>query len=166
MRPPQRSRASTIVAPLPARASSRAAIRPDAPAPTIRKSVKCRGAIMHKKQALALSPGPGWAGNEARPSLQGVEPHRTAGQNLVSRRGRQRPEPLADHVRRSREEAVLMRIIGRPHDLVWADIVGQNGDAVLDRLERDPAIPLEELARPHLRGGIVEPRVVQKPAPG
>src|SRR3954464_2877309 len=35
MRPPQRSRASRIVTVLPARASSRAAIRPAAPAPTM-----------------------------------------------------------------------------------------------------------------------------------
>src|SRR5207248_4180618 len=34
---------------------------------------------------------------------------------------------------------------------------------VLDRLERDPAIALEELARPHLRGGVVEAVVVEMP---
>src|ERR1700694_3784889 len=45
MRPPQRSRASTMVTLLPARASSRAVIRPAAPAPTIKKFVGCRGAI-------------------------------------------------------------------------------------------------------------------------
>src|SRR5438552_2135712 len=41
MRPPHRSRASTIVTRLPARASSRAVMRPAAPAPTIRKFVRC-----------------------------------------------------------------------------------------------------------------------------
>src|SRR5207245_5212882 len=82
------------------------------------------------------------------PSLQGVEPHRAPGQHLAPRLGGHRPEPLAEHLRRAREEAVLMGIIGRPHDLVRADIVGQHGDASLDRLERDPAIALEELARP------------------
>ena len=91
------------------------------------------------------------------PLLQGVEAHCTAGHDLVLRLGGQWPEPVAEHLRRAGEEAVLMRIIGRPHDLVRADIVGQHGDAVLDRLERDPAIALEELARPHLRGGFVEP---------
>src|SRR5712671_6196792 len=146
MRPPQRSRASTMVTLLPARASSRAVIRPAAPAPTIRKAVKCRGAIVlgdvglnpaltsgrerHKK----IGPGIGaraWVGGKRtscgswpgarRASLQRVEPHRAAGQYLVSRLGGQRPESVADHLRRAREEAVLMRIIGRPHDLVRAD---------------------------------------------
>src|SRR5712691_5065658 len=46
MRPPQRSRPSTIVTLLPARASSRAVIRPAAPAPTTRKFARCSGAIM------------------------------------------------------------------------------------------------------------------------
>ena len=32
-----------------------------------------------------------------------------------------------------------MRIIGCPHNLVRPDIVGQDGKASLDRLERDPA---------------------------
>jgi len=44
-----------------------------------------------------------------------------------------------------------------------ADIVGQHGDAVLDRLERDPAIALEQLARPYLRGRVVEALVVEMP---
>src|SRR6266852_4659374 len=47
MRPPHRSRASTIVTLLPARASSRAVMRPAAPAPTTRKFVRCRGVIDH-----------------------------------------------------------------------------------------------------------------------
>src|SRR5436309_3007724 len=46
MRPPLRFRASAIVTLLPARASSRAAIKPAAPAPTIKKLVRCGGAIM------------------------------------------------------------------------------------------------------------------------
>src|SRR5215469_4788316 len=44
MRPPQRSRASSIVTRLPARASSRAVISPAAPAPTTTKCVRCRAA--------------------------------------------------------------------------------------------------------------------------
>jgi hypothetical protein len=31
---------------------------------------------------------------------------------------------------------VRVRIIGRPHDLVRADIVGQDGESSLDRLDR------------------------------
>ena len=76
------------------------------------------------------------------PLLQSVEPDRDAGHYLVPRLGGQRPEPLADHLRRAREEAVLMRIIGRPHDLVRADIVGQSGD-------RDTAIDRQDLAGNH-----------------
>jgi len=45
-----------------------------------------------------------------------------------------------------REEAVLVLVMGRPPDLVRAD-----GQALLDRLERDPAIALEDFARPVLR---------------
>src|SRR5260370_42073969 len=77
--------------------------------------------------------------------MQAVDPHDASGKYLMLRFGRQRREPFADHLRRTGEEAVLMRIIGRPHDFVRPDIVGQHGDAVLDRLERDPAIPAEEL---------------------
>src|SRR5580700_2828561 len=97
------------------------------------------------------------------PLLQGVEAYCTAGHYLVLRLGGQRPEPVTEHLRRAREEAVLMRVIGRPHELVRADVVGEHGDAVLDRLERDPAIALEEFARPHLRSGFVEPVVVEMP---
>src|SRR5262249_40075546 len=48
MRPPQRSRASRMVTFLPARASSRAAIRPAAPAPTIKTWFGDRTAIAHQ----------------------------------------------------------------------------------------------------------------------
>ena len=51
-------------------------------------------------------------------------------------RSRARPlEPLADPVRRPEEETV--RVIGRPYDLMRADIVSQDGEASLDRLEQD-----------------------------
>ncbi len=59
------------------------------------------------------------------------------------------------------KEAVLVRIVGRPHDLVRTDIVGQHGDRTLDRLERDPAIALEQFGRPHLRRGVVKAMVVE-----
>src|SRR5205085_11071648 len=139
MRPPHRSRASTTVTRFPARASSRAAMRPAAPAPIIRKFVSGPSIIV---------PG--------LPSLQAVEPHRTASQHLALGLWRQRREPVTEHLRRAGEEAVLMRIIGRPHDLVRADILGQRGDAALDRLERDPAIALEQFARPRFRRGLIE----------
>src|SRR5262249_59175559 len=48
-----------------------------------------------------------------------------------------------------------------PQDLVRADIVGQRPDRALDRLEGDPAVALEQLARPGLEAGIVEPLVVE-----
>jgi hypothetical protein len=76
--------------------------------------------------------------------IQTVEPHSAPGHYLMPRLGRQQPDAFADHLRCSLEEAVLVRAIGRPHDLVRADIVGRDRKASLDRLERDPAIPLEQ----------------------
>src|SRR5438132_1712561 len=68
MRPPQRSRASTMVTLLPARASSRAVIRPAAPAPTIRKFAGCSGAIMLGDIGLDLVlTGVGGSATEAGP---------------------------------------------------------------------------------------------------
>src|SRR3989442_10896045 len=94
-------------------------------------------------------------------STEAVEAERAAGEHLVLRLRGQRPEALAEHLRRAREEAVLMRIIGGPHDLVRPDIVGQHRDAAFDRLERDPAIALEQFARPRLRRGLVEALVIE-----
>src|ERR1051326_7426266 len=54
-----------------------------------------------------------------------------------------------------------MRIVGRPHDLVRADIIRQHVEAALHRLERDPAISPVQLARPRLQAGIVEPLIVE-----
>src|SRR5260370_22502914 len=88
----------------------------------------------------------------ARPGVAGsaeaIEAKGAPGEHLVLGLGGQRPEPLAEHLRRAREEAVLVRIVGSPHDLVRPDVVGQHRDAAFDRLERDPAIALEQLARP------------------
>jgi hypothetical protein len=78
-------------------------------------------------------------------------------------RRRQQLEPFADHLRRPGEEAIGVRIIGRPHDLMRADTVGQHGEASLDWLEGDPAIPFEELARTRLQAGIVEAQVIEMP---
>src|SRR5712671_911031 len=57
-------------------------------------------------------------------------------------------EPRVTRGRRKKPSEV--RAIGRPHDLVRADIVGQHGKAVVDRLELNPAVALEEFARPRL----------------
>jgi hypothetical protein len=92
-------------------------------------------------------------------SAQAVEAEGAAGEHLVLRRGGQLPEPLAEDLRRAREEAVRVRIVGGPHDLVRPDIVGQHRDAALHRLERDPAIALEQLAR----RGLVEALVIEVP---
>src|SRR5580765_6023735 len=104
-------------------------------------------------------------GASARPreSAQAVEAEGAAGEHLVLRLGGQRPEPLAQHLRCPREEAVRVRIVGGPHDLVRPDVAGQHRDAAFDRLERDPAIALEQLARPRLRGGLVEALVIEVP---
>src|SRR5438445_13618259 len=83
-----------------------------------------------------------------RCSIHAVKAERAAGHDLLPRLRRQWPEPLAHHLRRAREEAVLVRIIGRPHDLVRTDIVGHSGDAVLHRLARDPAVAPEQLGGP------------------
>src|SRR5712692_5116735 len=103
-------------------------------------------------------PRPGFAG-----SAKAVEAEGAAGEHLVLRLGRQRPEPLAEHLGRTREEAVRVGIISGPHDLVRPDVVGQHRDAAFDRLERDPAIALEQLARPRLRRGLVEALVIEVP---
>src|SRR3989449_5840077 len=96
-------------------------------------------------------------------SAKAVEAEGATGEHLVLRLGGQPSEPLAEHLRRAREEAVRVRIIGGPHDLVRPDVVGQHRDAALDRLERDPAIALEQLARPRLRRGLVEALVIEVP---
>ena len=98
-----------------------------------------------------------------RGSAQTVEAEGTTGEHLVFRLGGQRPETLAEHLGRAREEAVLVRIVGGPHDLVRPDIVGQHRDAAFDRLERDPAIALEQFAGPRLRRGLVEALVIEVP---
>src|SRR6266851_2680186 len=57
-------------------------------------------------------------GSPAGRSVQPVKAHRAAGHDLVLGLGRQALEALAHHVRRAGEEAVGVRVIGRPHDLV------------------------------------------------
>src|ERR1700704_3399170 len=104
-----------------------------------------------------------WSRPGVARSTEAVEAERAAGEHLVLRLWGQRFDPLAEHLRRAREEPVRVRIVGGPHDLVWSDIVGQYRDAAFDRLERDPAIALEQLARPRLRRGLVEALVVEVP---
>src|SRR2546426_4641738 len=58
---------------------------------------------------------------------------------------------------RSRRE----RIVGRPQDLVRPDVVGEDAQAAFDGLERDPAVALEQVARPHRQPGVVEALVVE-----
>src|SRR6266851_3513938 len=94
-------------------------------------------------------------------SIYAVEPHRAAGEDLMLGLGRGALQALANHIRRAGEEPIAMRIVGRPQDLVRADIVGEHPEAALDRLERDPAIALEQLARPRLQPGILKPLVVE-----
>src|SRR5207237_5820490 len=94
-------------------------------------------------------------------SVHAVKSQGAAGQYLVPCLGRQRPETVADHLRRAGEESVLMRIIGRPHDLVRPDIAGQRRNTALARLDRDPAVALDELDWTRLRGVIIVPVVVE-----
>src|ERR1700761_407639 len=75
--------------------------------------------------------------------------------------GRQWLDPLAEHLRGAGEEAILMRIIGCPHDLVRADIRRQSSNAALHRLERNPTIALEQPTRPGLRCGVVKALVIE-----
>src|SRR5467141_1716432 len=54
-----------------------------------------------------------------------------------------------------------MRVVGRPEDLARADIVGKHREASLDRLEGNPAIAAEQIARTCLQPGIIEALIVE-----
>src|SRR5690348_5047727 len=56
-----------------------------------------------------------------------------------------------------------MRIVGRPHDFVRSDIIGEHLETALDRLERDPEIALEQFRGPRLQPAVVEALVVEMP---
>src|SRR5213593_3824533 len=58
-----------------------------------------------------------WSRSGVAGSAEAVEAEGAAGEHLVLRLGRQRSEPLAEHLWRAREEAVLVRIVGGPQDL-------------------------------------------------
>src|SRR5437667_2084224 len=94
-------------------------------------------------------------------SRQLVEPHRASGQDLALARLGERRRLLGDQRWRAREEPVSMRIVGGPQDLVRTDVVGEHAEPALDRLERNPAIPLEQLARSRLEAGVVEALVIE-----
>src|SRR6202040_1592424 len=97
----------------------------------------------------------------AQLSVHAVKAEGAAGHHAVLRRRRQADELLPDHVGRAWEEAVGVRIVGRPQDLIGTNVVGKHPEAALDRLERDPAIALEQFARTRLQAGIVEALVVE-----
>ena len=53
-------------------------------------------------------------GPRSAASVQAVEPHRPAGHDLALSLGRQALHPLLQHLRRAREEAVAVGVVGRP----------------------------------------------------
>src|SRR5712691_4384145 len=83
---------------------------------------------------------------------KGVEALGASGQDLMLRLRRQL-RPIRDQLGRAGEEAVGMRIVRRPEDLVRPDVVREHGETALDGLERDPAVAPEQLARVHAQVG-------------
>src|SRR5439155_12976810 len=81
-----------------------------------------------------LAPTNGARDNEIS-SVQAVKPEGAAGHHTVLRRRRQAGELLSNHVGRAREEAVGVRIVRRPQDLIGTNVVGQHPEAALDRFE-------------------------------
>src|SRR5262245_55106035 len=97
----------------------------------------------------------------AGPTLgQTVEALGAPGQDLALRPLRQL-RPAADQLRRAGEEAVGVRVVGGPEDLVRADVVGEHAETALHGLEGDPAVALEQLARPHREARVVEAAIVE-----
>src|ERR1700692_47095 len=94
-------------------------------------------------------------------SAQSVEAHGAAGQDAVLGRGRGALQPLAHHIGRTGEKAVGMRVVRWPHNLLGADEVREYLEAGFDRFERNPAIALEEFARPRLEARIVEKLIIE-----
>src|SRR5579863_8918736 len=98
-------------------------------------------------------------------SVKSVEGHRATGHHPMLGGGRDSGgiEPLFDHVRCAREEPIAVRIVSRPQDFVRADIVGQIAEAPLDWLERNPALPPENVGGSSLEAAVVEALVVEMP---
>src|SRR5215472_12165404 len=100
------------------------------------------------------------SGERGYTSVELVEAFGAAGQDLaLGFRGEL--GPACDHLRRAREEAVGMRIVGGPENLVGADVVREDGEAALHGLEGDPAVAAEELARTQGEPRVVEALVVE-----
>src|SRR6266436_1928882 len=93
-------------------------------------------------------------------SLQPVVPLRAAGENVGERLRRHAHRP--DHPR-CIPEAVEMRIVGRPQDVVGAKVVGEHRERLLDRLERDEALTMEHFAGTRLDRHVVHAHVVKMP---
>src|SRR5438309_10669359 len=107
--------------------------------------------------AAPIAPPPQMTIRLARlmPSVQAVELHGTGRHDLVLRLGRQAFHALPQHLRCAGAEAVAVRIVGRPQDLVRADVLGERADRALARFERDPAVPPEQIALALFHAGIV-----------
>src|SRR5712664_295799 len=88
--------------------------------------------------------------SEGTGSVEAVELHGAAGHDFALRLRRKPFNPFLHHLWSAREEAVAVGIVGRPQDLVRADILRQRAERAFDRLEGDPAVALEQLARPGL----------------
>src|SRR6266568_8971917 len=67
-------------------------------------------------------------------SVHAVKRKGAASEHPALGRLRSALQPLAHHVGRAGEEAVGMRIVGPPHDLVGADIIGEHLERPFDRL--------------------------------
>src|SRR6266705_3797811 len=76
--------------------------------------------------------------------LERVETLGASRQDLPLRLRRQL-RPVGDQLRRAGEEAVGVRVVRGPEDLVRPDVVREDAQAALDGLERDPAVAPEQL---------------------
>src|SRR5262245_9022658 len=89
-----------------------------------------------------------------------VEASGPTAENLALRLRREL-RAIGDHLGRAREEAIRVRIVRRPQDLVRADVLRARAQAALDRLERDPAVTLEQLCGTDRESRVVEALVVE-----
>src|SRR5712692_5920736 len=92
--------------------------------------------------------------------LQPVIPLRATRENVGERLRRHAHRP--DHAW-SIPETIEMRIVGRPQDVVGAEVVGEHRERLLDRLERDEALTVEHFARTRLDRHVVHAHVVKMP---
>src|SRR5215813_1722979 len=100
------------------------------------------------------------SGERGYTSVELVEAFGAAGQDLtLGLRGEL--GTVRDQLGRAGEEAVGMRIVGGPEDLVGPDVVRQDGEAALHGFEGDPTVSPEELARAQGEPRVVETLVVE-----